>query len=152
MNTGKFLIASVASAVFVFLLDFLWYGMLMANYFTRSAGDREEPMLLWIFAGILVFSLAFCHIYIKIVERPRGIKATDLTRRGASYGLAVSVLVFVSMAFVMYGVRDGIPFSEFAVDAIFRVVQITVLGVIVAHIIGAISARNGDKGSGDGDE
>jgi hypothetical protein len=143
MRTQKLLLGTLLSAVFIYFIDYIWYVLLMGNFFTSSVIDREMPLFLYLIVGIVIFSFTFCYMY------PKGVEGTNKTQQGMRYGVLVAFLVFVPMAFIMYSLEDRAPLSEYMVDALYRVVLMAVLGIMVAYIVTSEDkSTDGDEGSG----
>ena len=143
MNATKLLICTVVSTVYVFALDYLFYGILMTDFFSDCCMN-EMPNMLFLILGMAIFSLVFCLMY------PKGVEGTNKTQQGLRYGIMVAFLVFVSGGFIWYSLfptETCGELSEYLVDMIFRIVQIGLLGIIVAHISGV--TYSGSRGKGD---
>ena len=144
MPTQKLAIGTLIAFIFIFLLDYLWYGVLMSDFFTRIPGaDRAQPEFLWLILGTLSMAYAFCYIYYKGREKEKPVVA-----QGVRYGFVVCLLLFVPMAFIRYGVQQHAPLSEYLIDLVYRFIQIIVLGIIIAKVIGLQGARPGHHGDG----
>jgi hypothetical protein len=144
MSTQKLLVGTLITLVYIFILDYLWYGILMSDYFISMPGvDRDMPLFPWLILGMLIMSYAFCAIYLKGREKNK-----PLVSQGINYGLLVLLLMFVPMAFIRYAVVEYAPLSEYLVDLAYRVVQILVLGIIVAKYFGLEGARPGKVDDG----
>ena len=139
MNFGKIIPSALAVAVFVFLLDWLFYGILMKDFFTPGAGALETPRFLWLFIAMLIFGFFFTHYY--LTSFGGGSKVAEGFKHGAFMGL----LVFGTMNFIMYSLMDRAVLSESFVDIIYRVVQCGIAGIIVAYITGLPGDREGVK-------
>ena len=148
MSTKKLLVGTLIAFVFIFLLDYLWYGVLMNDFFTRVPEvDREMPLFPWLILGTLIMAYAFCRLYLK----GRTSDAT-VNAQGIQHGILVVLLVFVPMALIRYGVQSHAALSEYLIDLVFRVVQFIVLGIIIANYFGQIETRERPgKGAGGGD-
>jgi len=132
MNATKLLICTVVGTVVMFLLDYLFYGILMRDFFSQCCMN-EWPNWPYLILGMLIFIFMFCMMY------PKGVEGSNKTQQGLRYGIMVAILVFVPMGFIWFSLFPtetcgGI--SEYLVDMVFRVVQMAVIGVIVAHLSG----------------
>ena len=145
MNTTKLAICTLVGLVFCFLLDYLFYGVLMGG-----AGDAM-PNFLWMVIGYLIFALMFCLIYSKGVES--GVSASQ---QGLRYGIMVGFLTAVAMGFIMHGIASGTgTMQEWADlgtvlrDSAYEVVKMGILGVIIANLSGLPAAAMADRGKTD---
>lgn len=144
MNVQKLLIAIVVSTVFQFLLDYLWYGMIMMDNMTPMPNARTEPDMMWLILSYIIFSLAFVYIYTKGVEHD-----TKLNQ-GMKYGIWVTILTSVAMGFLWHGLTTSPPLSERLMDMGYSLVKYILLGILVAYATGLPGGTRG-KGAGEGD-
>ena len=129
----KTLVAGIASAVVFFLLGWLFYGILLMDYFTANsvqyAGLMKETPELWAIAiGNLCWGLAIAYILSK-----SGVTA-------AAKGFAVGFIVFLLMSagfdFVMYGTENLYPAKIIGIDALINAVMGGISGAVAALILG----------------
>lgn len=69
MNIKKYILATIAAFIFIFILEWLWHGMLMKSMYetTKSVWRPEDPAYMgYIFASQLLFALVLTFIYTKI--------------------------------------------------------------------------------------
>ena len=145
MSTQKLLVGTLIAFVFIFALDYLWYGVLMNDFFTDAGSSREMPLFPWIILGTLIMAYAFCRLYLKGRNNE-----TSVTSQGIQHGILVLLLVFVPMALIRYAVHSHAPLSEYLIDLVFRVVQFIVLGIIIAKYFGPIEMTRERPGTGQG--
>ena len=130
MATVKFIICTVVSFVFLFALDYVWYGVIW------SAGpEGMEPRMEWMVVGYLIFSLAFCYMY------PKGVESSNPTREGLRFGVLAALLAMVSQSFMWLAMPDMLVEPESLgttiINSAFHIVQLGSLGVVVAFMSGA---------------
>ncbi len=143
MPTKKLAIGTLIAFLFIFFLDYLWYGVLMSDYFATTDADRDMPLFPYLILGTLCMSYAFCYIYYKGREKEKPVVA-----QGVRYGFMVMLLMFIPMALIRYAVQDHAPLSQYLTDLLFRFIQIIILGVIIAKFFGLDGARPGKSGGG----
>jgi hypothetical protein len=102
MNTKRWLLASVAVAVVIGLLEFLIHGVLLADTYRQTASlwrsETEMQQMMWVFwVGMLVFALFFVLIYTKGYE-----KSKPGLGQGFRYGLYVGAMLSVMNSFGWY--------------------------------------------------
>lgn len=131
MKIQQLVIAVVVSTLFIFLLDGLWYAVLMKDYFTPMPNAKPQPEYGWLVLGILIYSFAFVKMYVMGVD-PNDTKVSQ----GLKFGLWAILLAWLPMAFVWYSLLDGGSMTEYIVDMVYRLAQMLVLGVIVAYLTG----------------
>ena len=146
MKPGKLVLAVLVAALFMWLTDWLWYGILMIDYFTQPPGAKEMPDMMWLTLGILVFAFAFVSIYAK------GVSGGTPVGEGSRYGLWVTLLVFVPMGFIFYSMYTHAPLTEYLVDIVYRAIQLAIMGILVAYVSGLPGHRGDGKGSTSGDD
>lgn len=141
MSTTKLVICTLVATVYVFLIDYVWYGMLM----TPDSGDPGVmPNFLWVIIGYLIFGLMFCIIYAK------GVEPGSATQQGLRYGIMIGFITAVALGFVLHGVsamggmEEWSDLSTVLRDSAFEVVKLGILGVIIAHLSGV--HRGVDRG------
>jgi hypothetical protein len=116
---------------------------LMANYFTPMAGAREMPEFVWLVLGLLIYSVAFVHIYGK------GAGSDSKVNEGMRFGVWATLLAWAPMGLIWYALLDFAPISEYLVDIVYRLLQMIIVGILVAHLTG-IPGGGGDREGGKG--
>ena len=142
MNTTKLIICTLVSFVFIFLTEYLWYGML------GNGGGSEDmwPIWHWMIIGYLLFSLVFCYMY------PKGVEGGAASQEGLKYGILIALLVQVSaglgwLALPELLVESAQPtIGGFVKNSAFHIVQMGILGVVVAYLSGVHSGPDGVRG------
>jgi hypothetical protein len=136
MNLGKLAIGAVVSTIFIFLLDYVWYMVLMTE------DGREPPDFLWLIIGLLIFSVAFVHIYIK------GAEAGTPVQQGMRFGIWATLIMWIPMNLLWYAVIKDHPLNVYLVDCAYRLVQMVLLGIIVAYVTGVPGGNRGKASDG----
>lgn len=141
MGTVKFIICTVVSFVFLFVLDFVWYSVIW-----NAGPEGMEPKMEWMVVGYLIFSLAFCYMY------PKGVESSNPTTEGLRFGVLVALLAMVSQAFMWLAMPDMLVEPESLgttiMNSAFHIVQIGTLGVVVAFLSGASDKSDDRAGPG----
>lgn len=147
MNAQKAIICVVVCFVIIFGTDYLWYEVLMADAFTSPPNMRENLNFPLIMLGVLIFCIVICYLY------PKGVEGSNKTQQGLRYGILIAFLTVVPTSLINYAVYSHAPFSEYITDAVFHIVQLGVVGIVLANIHGGALGARGDESSGDrGDE
>lgn len=144
MNIQKLLVPAAAAFVFLFLIDYLFYGVIMADAMSGASYMRPDgPDYLWLGISYLVFSLGFVTLYTK--SAGSGSKMSE----GINYGIWITVLVSVAAGFMWYSLSTMMTLSEAIMDMGYSLVKFIILGIIVAHLAGGAGARGKDSGIGE---
>jgi hypothetical protein len=143
MKLGKILISTVVVTVIMFLTDWLWYGMIMKNSSTPIPNARPEMQYTWMIFGMLIYSFAFSYIF----SQGRG--SGSSVSEGARFGMWATLLAWIPMGFVWYGLTSTMPLSEYLTNDVFRLVQMMVLGIVAAYLTDTGGARGKTATGGD---
>ena len=145
MKTQHFL-AAAAAFVLIFIMDWLWYGMLMKDFFSPMAGMRDEPDFMWLVPGTLIYCLGLVYFYDK------GFGAKDqYMPYSIRFGLWATLLVWVSMGLIWMGLLTEPHLNETLIDIVFRLVQTVLAGLIIGKVLGKGGRGPGGDGGGQGD-
>ena len=126
---NKFLLSTLATFLILFVLDFVWYGNLMSNFYPTD-GMRASPIWLYLSVGYLIFSLLFSYIY------PKGVEGSNKTIQGLRFGILIGLLIGLPVAFIEHSLSLAPVLEIGLVDAIYLAVKFGIAGVVVANIYG----------------
>ena len=141
MFNQKVLIGTLIIAIANFALGFLWYEVLMGDFFpTMEGANRAEPNFPAIIIGVLIFSYAFARLFQLVLN-------SDEPGMGQAirYGLLVGLLTAVAYAFFQFGSMQIWSATHQAVDAVFN----TVVSIVMAIILLKYYGEEGDRGEKD---
>jgi len=130
MNTTKLVICALVGTVYLFLVEYLWFGML-----GNAGGEGDAmPAFHWMILGYLLVALAFCMIYGK------GVEAGSATQQGMRFGLLIG-LMYVGGYFMWLALTEsfpcmGVDMMRTIKNSVFALVEYGILGIIVAHLSG----------------
>jgi hypothetical protein len=135
MSTGRFVAASAAGGVAVFVMGFLIYGLATASFFEANQGSavgvmRETPDFVHLFLGQLAFG-TFLTIAIGKWARVAGAAA------GLQIGAIVGLVVGLGVDLTMFGVTNTANITATLVDPILWMIQMGIGGAVVGAVIGA---------------
>jgi hypothetical protein len=130
MNHKRGFVAFVSAFIVIFLLEFLWHGMLMKSAYMETAAlwrpEAELQAHFWaLILGQLIIAFAFTGLYVSKV----GINSAAT---GAGYGIVIGIL------------SAGSNFIQFAVQPLTtKILWMWIIGgvvefAIVGAVIGAI--------------
>lgn len=142
MNTTKLIICTLVSFVFIFLTEYLWYGM-MGN---GGGPEGMMPIWHWMILGYLLFSLVFCYMY------PKGVEGGTAMQEGLKYGILIALLVQVSAGLGWLALPELLAESAaptiggFVKNSAFHIVQMGILGIIIGNLSGVHGGGEGSRG------
>ncbi len=141
MNTTKLALCTLVGTVYLFLLDYLWFGILM----NPGGAEGVDPAFQWMIIGYILLALAFCLVYAK------GVEPGSPTQQGLKFGVLAGVFVYVSQNFMWLGLGDMFPCMEVDIattiqNSVFHIVELGLLGIIVAHLSGLSGDSAGSRG------
>ncbi len=140
MNTTKLVICTLVGTVYLFLIEYLWYAEL-----GNGGGESDAmPAMQWMILGYVLMAFAFCMIYAK------GVEAGSATQQGLRYGLLVAVM-FVGSNFMFLALKDAFPCMGVDMmgtikNSVFVLVELGLLGIIVAHLSGLSGGDSTSRG------
>jgi hypothetical protein len=130
--------SSLATLVLLYLTDMVFY-MLAEDTF-KDECMQDTPLFLNMLVGYLLASILFVVLYVYFGRPPRNDDTAESyrnrTRKGIIYGFSIGSMVFIPQLFFMSSMELDFNFGMSLLEAVYHVVQITVAGVIIAHIMG----------------
>jgi hypothetical protein len=110
---------------------------------------RETPLYANIIIGYLIVSILFVLVYIHYARPPRTWEKEknyrSRTQKGMLYGFSVGSLVFIPGIFIMSSIEIDFNLSRSLLEAIFHVFQLTLAGLIIAHLLGTPTPLKTEK-------
>jgi hypothetical protein len=142
MKIQKLAIGAVVATILLFLLDWVWYGMIMKDSMTMP-GMRPEPDMMWLVLGYLVFSIGFVSLYSAWSGGASKVNA------GLNFGLWAGIMVGLGMNLVWFSLSTNMTLSQAITDAIYTIVKYIIIGIAVAYATGHPGGHRGkDSGGG----
>jgi hypothetical protein len=129
MDAPKIIVSTIAATIFIFAMNFVWYGVLMSKYFS-SVTDRDQPYYLYIVFGTLIFSFMFSYLY------PKGVEGDARFVQGLRYGISMAILISLPAAFINYATNTEVTLLQGLIDVLFWIVVLGITGMIVANVSG----------------
>jgi hypothetical protein len=126
MNFQKIAVGAIAATIFLFLMDWIWYGMLMKDNMNASTG-RPEPDFMWLVIGYLVFSFAFVAIYMNWAG------GSSKVNSGLNFGLWTGLMAGLGLSLIWYAVSTVMTLSQAFMEGAYTVVKFIIIGIIVAY-------------------
>ena len=134
MDAKKFLLGTLGGGVAYFLVGFVLYGLVMADFFAANAGTAsgvtKEPPALWALAiGNLLHGALLTYIFGKWA----GIRTFS---GGLMGGAIVGLLMGGGMDFVMYGTSNLMNMTGLITDIVVFGLMSALAGGVVGWILG----------------
>jgi uncharacterized membrane protein len=136
MNTKRFLIGGFSAGVTFFLLGWLFYGNLLADFFTENAGSAtginrdENSMIFWaIILGNLLFGFLLAYIFEKA-----GIRSFV---SGFTTGGVIGFLVSAAVDLTMYGSTNLMNTTALGVDIALMTIMSAIAGGVGGAVMGS---------------
>jgi hypothetical protein len=130
MNTSKFFIGGIAGGVIFFLLGYLVYGILLANYMQSFVPGVDRSMDTLVFWALIIGNLLFGFAISYAVNR-----AGASVFSGLATGFVIGFLFSSGFDFTMYATTHSISLHQVAAD----VTAFTVISAVAGAVVGAIS-------------
>ena len=136
MNANKILLSGLIGGAVAFLLGFLFYGLLLADFFESNAGAatgvmRDESDFIWwaMILGHLAWGLLFAVVF----GRWTNIK-TYAT--GVSAGAVLGLLISLTYNLISYGSTNISTLTALVVDTLIMTLVSGVVGGVVGWFLG----------------
>ena len=128
MKTKNFLISGIAGGITDFLLGWLFYGMLFADFFPQP--EESPSMLGLIFLGCMTFGLFLAYVYTKWAQ-------IITASTGAKAGIVVGFFMGLYFNFFNMAMNSETTTQMFILDVAISIVMTAIIGAV----IGAINGR-----------
>ena len=136
------LFAGLLASVWLYVTDFIIFGIVAKEFFTLP-GMREMPLLGPNLVGYLIGGFLLSTIYALYVWPNKIIDSTQeggpghqsKSKRGRIFGLIISLLIFLPTAFIYHSLFEDWSLKVGLVEVVFRIVQFSIAGMIVAHML-----------------
>jgi hypothetical protein len=135
------LVAIVASFLIIFFLNYVFYGVVAAEFFENHAGSatgvqKEEVDMIFIFLGTVVQAIALTLLYAGWANGNH-----DLSN-GARFGALAGLFAGFGMTMIMYGTSNLYDMTALLVDGIWYVFLYGVCGAVIALSMKKVNARS----------
>jgi hypothetical protein len=137
MDSKKLTFATIGGFITMFFIGFLWYAVLMEDFYKTNAGsatgvDKAEPTMPFLALGILIFAFAMAYIY------PKWSRGVNNAKQGYIFGALIGLLLF-GTNFIMYATTNLSNMTAIIVDGCFHVfIEQALAGVVIALIYGKV--------------
>ena len=134
MNTTKYLIATLAGLVVMFLLGGLGHELILPAITgpdPLASVMLEEPSMIGIAVGYLVLALIMAYMY------PKGVEGTSKAGNGLKFGVLIGLLFSLPISIIFYSVYEGVTISMIIAEAIWHSIEQGLGGLAIAYGYGA---------------
>lgn len=129
MDMKKFLLASGAGFVVMFLLSWIGHEYLIASFYEghpMTQVEAAEPNVMWIIAAYLVIALIMSYMF------PKGSEGKGFIGEGLRFGVMVGVLISLPITLIFMGIMDGVPFTSVVAETVWHAIEQGVGGIVIA--------------------
>jgi len=134
MNTKKFLIGGIVGGVVYFLLGYLFYGVLLAQYFKDHPGsviaDKPMDQIIWwaLILGNLLSGFLLAYVFVK-----SGVASLS---SGLIVGGVLGFLISSSMDLIMFATTNISSKHSMIADIATATVMSAIAGAVVGAVMG----------------
>lgn len=127
----KLLISTIVTAIVLFLLSWLTYGVILANQMAAFPGMRTpEDMRMWaIIVGTILQAFFMCYVYSKVY------KGESPFMEGFLFGFLLSLIIYVPYIFYFWG-SYGVKYTLVIADGVSMGIRMTIAGILIGLIFG----------------
>jgi magnesium-transporting ATPase (P-type) len=141
MNSLSNLAAIVASFVLIFFLNYIFYGVVAAEFFENHHGPaaavmKEEVDMIFIFFGTLIQAVALTLLY------ARWSQGIHEVANGFRFGALVGVFAGFGMMLIMFGTSHFYDLPALIVDGLWYVFLYGLCGGTIAMVSKRVKARS----------
>ncbi len=133
MNTKRIVIGTLAGGITMFLLGYLIWSLIFADFFAANAGSAtgvdREPFLVW---AIVLGTFSLAALVTLAVESQAG-NSTILD--GFKIGAIVGFLVWFGVDFIHYGVSNLSNLTATIVDPLLEAVRTGISGAVIVVVL-----------------
>lgn len=134
MNSNKFLIGGIVGGILYFLLGYVFYGLLLKNFFNENGMATNMDTIIWwaLVAGNIAGGLLLAYILGKANASTAG--------SGAGIGFVVGLLMGLSFDLMMYSFGKGLTTKGMIADVVVGAVMSAIVGAVIGAILGGKKA------------
>ena len=134
MDTNKILVSGLVGGVVYFLLGFLLYGMLFADFFAKNMGSasgvEKDPIN---FPALIIGNLVMGLLLAVIFGRWAGIKTMST---GAVAGAVIGLLFALGDGLTMFGTTNIYTATALVADIVIVTIMMAATGAAVGMMLG----------------
>lgn len=135
MNTNKILLGGLAGGVVFFILGYVFYGLLLMDFFTANSGDlgklmKETPTWWALILGNIFWGLLLAVIF----GRWAGVSTFV---GGLKAGAIIGVLAALSFDLTQFSTMNGMSLTGVIVDVLVATAMTAIAGGVVGMVLGS---------------
>ena len=137
MDTKKFLTGTLVGGIAYFVLGFLFYGLLLADFFEANSGSAsgvmraEDEMVWWaLILGNLIFAAFITYIFLKWAH-------ISTFKSGLLGGATIGLLLGLGYNLIYYGTSNMMTLTGALVDVVVGTVMTALLGGVIGAVLHA---------------
>ncbi|WP_425075903.1 hypothetical protein [Psychroserpens sp. S379A] len=130
MNTKTFLISGFIGGIVDWLLGWLFYGILLADYFPQP--NESTKTMICILAGCFTFGFFMSYIYnkwAKISTASTGLKA----------GAIIGFFMGLNASLFNVALKKGVTYEMFALDVTISIILAAIVGAVIGLVNGKLN-------------
>ena len=134
MDTKRFVIGTLAGGIVMYLVGYLIWGLLLADFFAANAGSAtgvaRETILIW---AVVLGTFSLAALVTLAVGRQAG---SSTIVDGLKIGAIVDFLVWFGVDFIHYGAFNISNLTATIVDPLLEIVRTGIGGAVIAVVLG----------------
>lgn len=137
MNTGRIIIAGILGGIVAFLLGWVFYGMLLMDFFTENAGSASGVMRAEDEMGyvpLMVGNIAWGLLFAVVLARRNG--GVGTFGGGLKVGALLGFLIAVAYDLISLGTTHIMNTNGVLADIVLGTVMSALIGGVVAPVLG----------------
>ena len=135
MNSQKFILATIVGGITLFILGYLFYGMLLVSFFNQHsiapAGSmRTMSELIWwaLIVGNFAGAALLAYIFQKIGN-------VHSFATGARIGAAIGLFMGLAVDLISYATGKSFDLTGMLGDVVVRIVMTAIAGGVIALVL-----------------
>ncbi|WP_323788000.1 hypothetical protein [Psychroserpens sp.] len=133
MNTKTFLVSGLIGGIVDWLLGWLFYGILLADYFPQPAESTKT--MVCILAGCLTFGFFVSYIFNRWAQ-------ISTAATGAKAGAIIGFFMGLNASLFNMALVKGVTYQMFAIDLVVSIILAAIVGAVVGIVNGKLNPNN----------
>ena len=129
MKAKNFIISGLVGGIVDFLLGWLFYGIIFADFFPQP--EETPNMLALIFLGCITFGLFLAYVYLKWAQ-------IATAASGAKAGVIIGFFMGLYFNFFNMAMHSDATIQMFIMDVAISIVMTAIIGAIIGAVNGKL--------------